>query len=702
MVLVAVLSGMLRIRFVEQGYHDTMIVGADQLSRGLVSATWHAMLADDRQAAYDTMQTVARQQGISRIRIFNKEGRIMFSTAPETRALVDKNAEACVLCHASAQPLVRVETPSRARIFRDPGGQRRLAMITPIYNEPSCSTAGCHAHPQRQRVLGVLDVALDLGPTDRRLSETRYRILGTIVLEAVLIAGFITVFIGLLVTRPIHRLIEANAAVGRLDLEHSLEIRTSREMYDLAASFNDMRDRLGEAMTGLNRASQELEAKVAERTEQLRQAHQRLLQADRLASLGQLAASVAHEINNPLSGVLNYSALMARILKEDGVPPGRVAEFRGFLERVTEQTARAGRIVSDLLAFSRRSKPHRSPADLNGIVRTTVSLVSHKLKLMGVEADLRLDEAPARAVLRRLAAAAGRAQPGDERRRVDARPRPRPGDRAHLARAARRGRAAGRHRRRRGHPAGAGGPHLRPVRHHQGRGQGARPRPRGGLRHRAGAWRHDRRREPGRLGHRLQCRAAARDPARRRPAAGRQRCRRMSVLCVAAIGLVPEEVLERVELAMRDAFALQPQRLAPLPEPRDAFSPSRGQWSSPDFLKCLLACVPPGAVRLLGVTERDLFVPVLSFVYGQAQLEGSVAVVSLARLRPEFHGLRTGPVRGRAARRRRVGARARPHLRAGALRRPALPDVAVHRPARPRPQDRRALSSLLGAARREP
>ena len=154
----------MRIAAVEQGYHDTMIVGADQLSRGLTSATWHAMLADDRQAAYDTMQVVARQPGISRIRIFNKEGRIMFSTAREAEAFVDKNAEACVLCHASAQPLVRVETPSRARVFTDPGGERRLAMITPIYNEPSCSTAACHAHPARQSVLGVLDVALDLGP----------------------------------------------------------------------------------------------------------------------------------------------------------------------------------------------------------------------------------------------------------------------------------------------------------------------------------------------------------------------------------------------------------------------------------------------------------------------------------------------------------------------------------------------------------
>jgi two-component system NtrC family sensor kinase len=391
-VVVAVVSGIIRTRAVERGYHETMIVGADQLSRGLVSATWHAMLADDRQAAYDTMQTVARQQGISRIRIFNKEGRVMFSTGPDQGQLVDKKTEACVLCHASAQPLVRVETPSRARVFADASGRRHLAMITPIYNEPSCSTAACHAHPDKQRVLGVLDVALELAPADERVAATRTRILGTAALEVLLITGFLVVFIALFVTRPMQRLADANAALGRMDLEHPVEITSSRELWELARSFKSMRDQLGEAMAEINLASQQLEAKVAERTEQLRRAHQHLVQSDRLASLGQLAASVAHEINNPLSGVLNYSALMSRILKEDGVPQERLPEFRGYLERVTEQTARAGRIVSDLLAFSRRSKPQRAPADLNTIVRTTVSLVSHKLRLMSVEAEMRLAE----------------------------------------------------------------------------------------------------------------------------------------------------------------------------------------------------------------------------------------------------------------------------------------------------------------------
>jgi two-component system, NtrC family, sensor kinase len=103
-----------------------------------------------------------------------------------------------------------------------------------------------------------------------------------------------------------------------------------------------------------------------------------------MASLGQLSASVAHEINNPVSGVLNLSMLLQRMLKDDGVPRERIPEFRRYLGQVTSETARVGRIVSDLLAFSRRGKPQRAPADLNRIVRSTLSLVEHKMKLNNV------------------------------------------------------------------------------------------------------------------------------------------------------------------------------------------------------------------------------------------------------------------------------------------------------------------------------
>ena len=178
-----------------------------------------------------------------------------------------------------------------------------------------------------------------------------------------------------------------------MQLDRPIQIRrSSQELDELVDSFNRMRERLKLAVDDLNEMQQTLESKVVERTEQLRAAHRKLLQADRLASLGQLAASVAHEINNPISGVLNLSILLERLMANGGFPPGREAEFRKYLSQISAETTRVGRIVTDLLAFSRRSKPQRVPGDLNKLVRSTLRLVGHKLKLMNAETALELQE----------------------------------------------------------------------------------------------------------------------------------------------------------------------------------------------------------------------------------------------------------------------------------------------------------------------
>jgi two-component system NtrC family sensor kinase len=385
-------ANFLNVHSQEQQLVDAMILGADQLSGSITSATWHAMLADQRGDAYDIMQTIAQKQGINRIRIFNKEGKVMFSTNPTDTGQVDKAAEACFMCHATSTPLVKVDVPSRARVYRSAQGVRTLGLVTPIYNEHACSSAGCHAHPATMSVLGVLDVSLDLSHVDEQavLIQRRAAIItGALV---ILMAAFIIFFTRHFVSTPIRELIDGTRAVSVMQLDKPITIRSSEELGELAASFDTMRIRLREALDELSRFTQSLETKVEERTEQLKVAHERLKQTDRLASLGQLSASVAHEINNPLSGVLNLSMLLQRILKDDGVPPGRIEEFRKYLSQVVSETTRVGRIVQDLLAFSRRSKPQHTNVDLNSVIDATVNIISHKLTLMSVSLSLQLDE----------------------------------------------------------------------------------------------------------------------------------------------------------------------------------------------------------------------------------------------------------------------------------------------------------------------
>jgi two-component system NtrC family sensor kinase len=394
-VIVAAVSGLVNVKTEESQLLDAMILGADQLSKGITSAIWHAMLDDHREAAYEVMQTIARKQGIDRIRMFNRSGQVMFSTNSDDRqASANLHDDTCSMCHAPGAPRFQLDLPSRVRTFRAAGGRRLLTMVTPIYNEPSCSQAECHAHPQAMKVLGVLDLSLTLDSVDREMTHTKLRVLLVTAVEVTLIGLFIIFFTRRFLSRPIEKLIEGTKRVSQMELDQPIEITgSSEEIDELARSFDIMRERLRTAVAEINQFTQKLETKVEERTQQLKAAHQKLLQSDRLASLGQLSASVAHEINNPVAGVLNLSMLMQRMLKDDGVPPGRLEEFRKYLSQVTNETTRVGRIVSDLLAFSRRSKPQRAPADLNKIVRMTLSLAQHKMKLSGVtvEANLRED-----------------------------------------------------------------------------------------------------------------------------------------------------------------------------------------------------------------------------------------------------------------------------------------------------------------------
>jgi len=169
----------------------------------------------------------------------------------------------------------------RPRLHR-PGRWAAARPGTPIYNEPSCSTAACHAHPERQNVLGVLDVALDLGATDRLIGQARRRVVVTTVVEAALIWVFVVVLVGLFVTRPSTASSRLTSPLGAWTSNTPSRSPPAASCGAFAGSFNRMRDRLREALGKINRAAQEVEAKVAERTAQLQQAQRHLLKADRL------------------------------------------------------------------------------------------------------------------------------------------------------------------------------------------------------------------------------------------------------------------------------------------------------------------------------------------------------------------------------------------------------------------------------------
>jgi two-component system NtrC family sensor kinase len=130
---------------------------------------------------------------------------------------------------------------------------------------------------------------------------------------------------------------------------------------------------------------------VEDRTRQLKETHEKLLHQDKMSSLGKLSASVVHEINNPIAGILNLILLMKRIASEEAVTQKEIDQFKKYLDLMENETRRTSRIVSNLLAFARQSKIAPTRLSVNQLIEKTLFLNSNQLKIDGVKVDTKLD-----------------------------------------------------------------------------------------------------------------------------------------------------------------------------------------------------------------------------------------------------------------------------------------------------------------------
>jgi two-component system NtrC family sensor kinase len=388
------LFGYLNLRLQRQQSEELVLQSADRISDMIQRSTRYQMLRNDREALYHVISTIGSEPGIRRIRIFNEEGRISFSTdAEEVNTYVDKQAEACYACHAQEQPLTKLDRPDRSRIFSDAHGRRLLGVIRPIENEPGCSNADCHAHPPERRILGVIDTDLELAQVDAQLAEHQAQLARFTALTLALISAVSVLFVWAVVHRPIRDFMAGTKKVAQGELDHRLPVRAQDELGELAAAFNSMTGDLAAARAEIQAWTRTLEDRVEEKSRQLRRAHEHMLQVEKMASVGKLAAVVAHEINNPLSGILTYSKLLRRWLAAAEIDAARQADIGNALELIESESRRCGEIVRNLLMFSRAAPMNLEQANLNAVADRCVRLVQHQLELNNVQLELELDDA---------------------------------------------------------------------------------------------------------------------------------------------------------------------------------------------------------------------------------------------------------------------------------------------------------------------
>jgi two-component system NtrC family sensor kinase len=373
--------GLANLRVLRENLETTTVLAEQRMAGVIYQSTRNAMLRNDREQVAQIIQSIGAQPGVRRVRIYAKTGRIQVSTlTSEAGQVVDKHAEACDLCHSSTKPL-GTPPPDKPtwRTYRL-NDERVIGLIYPIRNEAACSNAACHAHPASQTVLGVLDVVQSLKSVDEALAEHEKRMQSQVTFSALLLLAIVSGLVWFLISRPIRRLIAGVETLAKRDLSYRFRFRRRDEIGELAAAFDSMAEEL-------ETANRTLEDRIRKKTKELEAAQEKLIHSEKLASLGELSAAVAHEINNPLAGIFTY----ARLLEKKLAPAKPILDW---IQTIQHESKRCGEIVNNLLVFARKHHTEMMPSDVKTIIDRTVAVVQHKLEMQGIVYTAEIAELP--------------------------------------------------------------------------------------------------------------------------------------------------------------------------------------------------------------------------------------------------------------------------------------------------------------------
>ncbi len=297
---------------------------------------------------------------------------------------MDGNAQACPHCPQSGRPLEQVPPSQRTWTFRSSDGKRLLGSMEVIRNEPSCNNAACHHHSKETPVLGALDINYSLSEIDSTVRISTLEIAGFSLGFIALASLAIGYFVHHLVYLPLRDLEGGAARLSAGNLDQLIPVRSADEFGKLARSFNSMTNALRNSRAELRDLARTLEQKVETRTQELRRAQAQTMRGEKLASVGLLASGVAHELNNPLTGILTFSHLLREKMPDDS----RDAED---MDLVIRETKRCAAIIKRLLDFAREKQPEKKFNDINRIIEDTVHIVERPAHLRDIVITMDLD-----------------------------------------------------------------------------------------------------------------------------------------------------------------------------------------------------------------------------------------------------------------------------------------------------------------------
>lgn len=364
----------------------------DNTSAIIEGALYHSMLKNDKGSLMNTLDVISTMPNIDEVSMYDHNNSVVYASYIAD-SIPHANPD-CLSCHSDFGQMFPkmtkayriIDFKSACSMNQSDKGHRQLLVRTPILNERSCYTSACHAHSADDQVLGSLIVKLPLEPLDTavKTSSTQYFFMA--VLITLMVFSLLIIFTRNKIRKPLSSIVVASEAVSQGDKSRRLEIKPHLldDMKMVSMAFNNMLDNLDAANKELENWSHQLEYKVQKKSEELAEIQNELIHIERITSLGKLSSSVAHEINNPLSGILTYTKLISKQLSKADIPGSGKDSMLKYLKVVESETKRCGDIVKGLLDFSRKDQENFADRQLHHILKDAYNLMAHQMKIADI------------------------------------------------------------------------------------------------------------------------------------------------------------------------------------------------------------------------------------------------------------------------------------------------------------------------------
>lgn len=422
LVLLLGLNTWYNLHLHEQEFMQEVRLWAEQVAESVQYATRIHLEEKGKKRVQATLIDLAqRVEGIESIRIFDINGQIRSSTIPEERGQnLEKKSSHCLICHPRTGSTLPVPHNGQIQVRQDKNSDHRILRLTNIiYNEESCFLKCHQAHPRGQKVLGIFEITMSLQSVEAKIKRNKRYLIQFSILSFFFIMTNLGILLFYFLIRPVNALLKGvkNLSIGRFNVE--IPVYSQDEFGRLSHSLNNMIGKLSKEVAYRhfllydnispedkdevnetekddnpfldndksdldNLGQDEVGSSFEDIYERIHdETHMKVVRSVKLASLGQLSAGIAHELNNPLTAVLSYSSLL--------LEKAKVPKEKEWLTIIVEESKRCRNIVAALLEFARQSTPEKADTQVNDIVERAISLLKNKESFHNIHIIKKLD-----------------------------------------------------------------------------------------------------------------------------------------------------------------------------------------------------------------------------------------------------------------------------------------------------------------------